>query len=132
MELSGVDGLDVGREGEPTGDRGVVVELEALLIGARRDGPEGLPEDAACRQGSVAHANGGPRSSARKRALAPDADVQEPVDRVRSLVSQADVRKYPPTSGRVVGVDHKKLIEAVGDQPREPVLKGGSEYPGVG
>jgi hypothetical protein len=37
LEYSGVNRLDIGRQGEPISDRGVVVELEALLVAARRD-----------------------------------------------------------------------------------------------
>ena len=55
LELSGVNRLDVGRHGEPTGDRGGLVEIEALLVARRRDGTERLPEDIAGRQVVVAH-----------------------------------------------------------------------------
>ncbi len=114
--MTGVDGLDVGRQDEPTGDRRVVVELKALLIADRRDGPEGLSENVAGRQVVVAHTPR-VRSAAGQRAGASGPEVQEPVDRVGGLIGEADVPEDPPALGRGLVVDDEELIEAVGDHP---------------
>jgi hypothetical protein len=76
LELSGVHRLDVQRQGEPTGDRRVVVELEALLVVDRRDRPECLSKDAAGTQVVIAQSER-VRGAAGKWALAPDVEVQE-------------------------------------------------------